>query len=132
MIYIVRAPDGAIRTYGEGDGSAVALADGDSLEVRDTALAAYAARLTLTADRRTIRPDGVDEARVTVRTDPPLSSVALLVGGLAEVIALSGGEAVLTLTADAPGVVVIEPDDPAQFCRGGQGSISIEADEEAA
>lgn len=132
MIYIVRAPDGAIRTYGEGDGGAVALAEGEALEQVETTLVAYAARLRLSADRRAIPADGVDEARVRVRTNPPLAEVALRVGGLAETVALSGGEAMLTISAEAPGVIVIEPADPAQFCRGGQGSVSISADEEAA
>ena len=64
---------------------------------------------------------------MTVRAvaSPPLESVEVRVNGQVQTVPLDGGVGMLTVQADAPGAVIVEPADPTRFCRAGRGTVVI-------
>ena len=129
MIYLLRGTDGTILGAGERDDWVPV--DGQTVEALGTTLAAYARRFHLSADRTRIAADGADAALVTVRVEgsPPPAEVVLKVNGTPQPVVLAGGAGSLLLQAETPGVFVVEPADPAQYCRAGEGTLVITAEE---
>ncbi len=126
MVYVLRDGDNAIVGFGE---TPFVAGPGQTVEAVETALAEYAARFRLAADRRVIAADGLDTATVTLRVGitPPPVSVSLLVNGTPVSVPLTGGVGALEIAAETPGEVVIEPADPAVYCRAGEGSLVVVA-----
>lgn len=127
MVYILRDADGTILSYGERNDWLPA--PGQSVEAVAGTMAEYAARFRLSVDKPVIRADGVDVATVTVSTSLPLASVAVRVGGLTETLTLSGGVGSLQVMAETAGQIVITAADGVQFCRAGEGTVVIVAEE---
>lgn len=129
MVAILRSASGTI--LGAGEQNDWLPAEGQTVEVLDESLEAYSERFALSADRQTIRADGVDTARVTVRAaaSPPLGSVDVLVNGQPCTVPLAGGVGTLAVQAEIAGAVVVEPADPTRFCRAGRGTVVILAEE---
>lgn len=127
MIYVLRDANGAILSYGEKDDWQPL--PGQTVTAEDVTMEQYAARFRLSADKAAIRADGVDTAAVTVSTSLPLESVQVRVGDLVEAVALSSGRGSFQVAAETPGLIVIEPADPASFCRAGEGTLVIAAGE---
>lgn len=129
MIYLLRGPDGAILGAGERDDWVPA--GGQTVEPLDTTLAAYTRRFHLSADKTRLAADGADAALVTVRVEasPPPAEVVLRVNGTPHTVTLASGVGSLLLQAETPGVFVVEPADPALYCRAGEGTLAIEAEE---
>ncbi len=127
MVYVLRDVDGTILSYGEKDDWLPT--SGQTVEAVTGTLAEYAARFRLSVDKPVIRGDGMDVATVTVRTVPTQASVAVRVGDLTETLALSGGVGSLQVAAETAGLIVVTAADGAQFCRAGEGTVVIVAEE---
>ena len=129
MIYILRGVDGTILGAGEKDDWVPA--PGQTVEALETTLAEYAGHFRLGADRTAIRADGVEAATVTVSMGqaPAPPSVDVLVNGAPFTVPLAGGVGTLLVSAEASGALVVEPADPATFCRAGEGTLVIRAEE---
>lgn len=125
MIHVIRRANGAIKLYGEGDGSDWVLEPGETLQTLDITMDEYAAYFRLSVDKPTIVPDGLDTAIVTVSSSLPLTSLDILVNGVPANMPLSEGVGTLEIAAQTPGAIVVEPADPTLFCRAGQGSLVI-------
>lgn len=125
MIYILRSADGTIVGVGERDDWLPT--GGQTVEVCEGTLAEYSERFALSADRTTICAGSGESAQVTVRAvaSPPLESVEVRVNGQVQTVPLDGGVGMLTVQADAPGAVIVEPADPTRFCRAGRGTVVI-------
>lgn len=129
-MHILYGSDGAIKSFGVGDGSDWVLSPGETIEVLpNEELKSFEGRLILAADKLSIVADGKDEVAVTVSTNmkPPPASIDLDINGFVESIALVDGKGQLLIIADAPGVITIKPVDQKTYPACGRGIISIEA-----
>lgn len=124
MIYISRNESNEIYTYGETPDAAAA-----SVEEYAGTMSDYAARCALSVDKSTIKPDGLDEAIVTISTSLSVASIDLDVDGTTETVAIAGGVGTLVISADAPGVIAVQPADLTTYPAAGVGTVTIIAEE---
>ncbi len=126
MVTILRDADNTIIGFGE---TPFVAGPGQTVETVEMSVEQYAARFRLSADKAAIAADGADTATVAVRVGvtPPPASVGLLVNGTPVSVPLAAGIGTLELAAETPGALVVEPADPAQFSRAGEGSLVVVA-----
>ena len=123
MIYILRNSGNEIVSFSD---SPFTLAAGQTQETADGTLADYEARFVVTVDRPTIAADGVDTATVTVSVAEAPASVDVLVNETLVSVPLAGGVGALTIRADMPGDIHVQPADRTQYSAAGRGSPAIQ------
>ena len=129
MISIIRARDGAIKTYSERPHSGYNLALDESVEQMDVEFNTYAQRFTLSCGGRSGETLSVAQGSGDLLVElscPGESTVDVDINGLVDTLAVVNGKAQLTLSTDVPGVFLLQPADRKRYCAAGEAVLCIE------
>ena len=128
MIYILRNPDGTIKTYAE-QGQDFILLPGETMDVSPMSFVDYANRFTLAVQDREgdlIHVKVADPQLTILVSCPGESTVDLDINGTVETVQLTQGSGKVLLSTAAPGTFIIQPADRKTYPAAGRGLIAVE------
>lgn len=128
MIYILRNPDGSIKTYAER-GDDFTLQPGETMDLSPLSFAEYAARFTLAAPAHPgdLVHVHVGDPQVQILVScPGQLTVDLDLNGTIEKLQLTQGKAEINLSTAVPGLFIIQPADRRTYAAAGNGLIVVE------
>ena len=131
MIYILRNPDGTIKTYAE-QGQDFVLQPGETMDVSSMSFVEYANRFTLALQDRQgdlIHVKVGDPQLVVLVSCPGESTVDLDINGTVETVQLTHGSGQIALSTATPGMFIIQPADRKTYPAAGMGFITVEVTE---
>jgi hypothetical protein len=128
MIYILRNPDGTIKTYAER-GDDFTLQPGETMDLFPQSFTEYADRFTLKAQNQPgdlVRVHVADPQVKILVSCPGQPSVDVDLNGTIETLQLTQGKAEINLSTAVPGLFIIQPADRRTYAAAGQGFITVE------
>jgi len=128
MIYIIRNPDGTIKTFAQV-GEDMILLPGETMELNSSSFVEYAQRFMLGCQGKTAQ-------LVTAKIGDPLlivevqcpgqTSVDLDVNGTVETVPLTNGIGQIQLSTQVPGIFILQPADRQTYAAAGNGLLTLE------
>lgn len=129
MITLVRSKDGTIKTFSAHPFTGYSLALGEFVELVDTTFQEFAQRFVVSCAGKSGENISVkcgDPALTVQISCPGVASVDVDINGTVETLTLTDGVAEIDLSAEVPGLFIIQPADRTLYCAAGQAVLTIE------
>ena len=130
MITVIRDSAGNIKTYSESDLEQYNVTQDETFEKIDTTMIDYAGRFKLSVEGFEGQYFSCHATEfdvvVYLTTNTKATSIAIEINGLVEPVEIKDGIGKIILSADVPGMYVIQPFDRSAYCSAGNGIMVVE------